>query len=840
MGIVCGNLALFMVVSCTLTSCHSEQDSAGAYSEHNIAQQPLGSEATEALIAQANSLMEAEEFQQVVDLLQPAASRFDVDPQISLLYGRALFANGQSSLAVWPLARAADGAGPASFAAYHYANALFTGGDPETAILELDRLLALEPDNIRLLSLRAQAHNRNLDYELALIDLDYLIELGPKELGGYEVRVDVLVKLDRLEEAYESMLELGELIKKSDASTDVKGRFCGAAATFVHQHELEGDARAQFEACLAEFPTVPDVVLPWIAYLDQVDGLEAATEALEEIANGVARTRLRLRIALANRYAVLGQIEDATQVLTESAAELGVPEPLFALADHLVAREDLAGAQGYINKAIEMSLGAAPGAPDFSWTRVPAEGRFALGDILIRIADYDAVEDLISSFEMDSDEDDESEEVYPILLRARLHLVRGEPSEALELFEESFRYWPSNIGSRYLAARAAMELGDFERGMSFYQDAFRANPAASDAGIVYARLQDAQGLGNAAIDSLSTLLGERRDYPKALDLFARLASRFEAYEMAQQARLDLAVYRTWRGLAIAGEARDEALQNGIEAAIAQLESIEGFDSPDNYESLWQWVQFQNDLGKIDQAVARLEELRAMHPDAASLEVVAARTQELVGSKDAAKASYEKAVDFDPSLAVAHRELGLLLLEANDIPGAQSALSRALTLDADDLEAKAGYAEAASRSGWSAEVEDLYRQILIDHPWHGDAAKKIAQARFEARDYGEQALIWARWGSRFNALADTDATILLAELRLARDEPNEALAALNLAARQTTIPRPEILYLTAIALERLGDYSQAAEAVTEALALGEFPGMEEARKLLDTLKNGGQS
>ncbi len=785
-------------------------------------------------IERANGLIEKRQYQKAVNLLRPVVSQQIVPMEALEKYGQALLLNDKPSLALWALTRAAEGAAPESDVAYFHARANLAGGDAPAAIKELDRLIAVASEMPRLRQLRSQAHMRELDYERALEDLEILIELVPSDFAAREAHVDLLTKLELFEEAREAIAELGQRIASSGGTLALRGRHCASAALFEHQHGEDERARRMLLECLERYPTEPDVLLPWVLFLDAQGEIAEATSALETAISGPGRTRLRLRIALAGRYAAGGNRDGAARELNQAAEDLDSHRPLLTLADYRVAWEDLEGARDAVYRAVEKQTGHAPGASDFSWSTLPSEFRFAFGDILIRAAQVDEVTHIIESLDEDS-----QEVVYPILLRARLSLEQGEPETALPLFEESFKYWPSNVGARYLAGRAAMEIGEFDLGITPYRDAFRADPAASDAGLVLARMQLASGQVGAAADSLSTLLGQIRDDPDALRLFANLASRIGAFEVAKESRDQLGDEFGWQDQALADQASEVLGREGRTKAIEHLESAGLFEQPDHYESLFLWFRLMTEGGEVDKLAAldRLRAIRATALESAGIELAWAYVHRSLGEPEQATAAARLSVERDPMFLEAGIEFGRLLLDAGEWDEAEAAFQRVLDAEPSRLGAAMGLADVAMGAGRDEESERRYRKALVEHPWHGRAARALARIGFDRGDFGEQTLVWARWAARFNE-GDPDAgASLLAELRLARAEPGEAAAAIAAAIESGAQSDPRLLYLMGRALIELGDTTRAAEAIDDALRLGDFTEASEARDLLSQLRSG---
>ncbi len=844
-------LVAILVLTFAAAACRDGPERSGARQQTlpSYALPPSWDETShEAAIQRADELIENADFEEAIELLRVLASQSSVEDRVRLRYGKALLGAGNPSLALWPLSRVAARSEPESEAAWLHARALLEGGDPRNAIRELDRLIADVPDDPRLLRLRARAHRGALDYDASLADLDAVIALVPDSLADLEARISLLVEVDRVDEARDAVAQLGARLSDIQSPPAARARFCASAALFEFEHEQPDRARERFDACRARFPAEPDVILPWLIFLDGVGETDEATRRLEEIVASTGANRLRLHIALARRYADLGRHADVERVLIEASEAFATPQPLFQLADYRVAWGDLDAAREIANRAIERRFGHAPGSAELPWHELPAEGRFAFGDLLIRTGQFAQVRRLIESFDRALEGDlaeAEAEEVYPLLLRGRLALEEGDPERALELFEESFRFWPSNLGARYLAGRAAMELGRFDRATSLYRDAFRADPTGSDAGLLLARLYQAEGSMLPAAETISTLLGQKLDQPEALHLFAQLTARIGAFENAATAREDLARFHDWQGLALVEAGRETARREGVAEAIARLEREADFDDPAHFEALSEWARLRIQRGERVATLVQLRSLRDAHPEHAEYELVLARAHRELAradgaaavrvrdasdtshTSDAALAGYRRAVDLDPALAIGQVELGQWLLERRAFDEAKAAFDAALAIDRSNLDGSIGLADVDRAAGEIARAARREREILVAHPWLGRLAGRLARDAFERGETGDEGLVWARWAARYHGGDRARPAALLGELRLARGEPAEAAAALQIAVQHGTADRSRALFLLARAMAALGDEKAASGALARALEADDFVEPEEA-------------
>lgn len=830
------------IVPLVMLACERPDDPRVPHVEQPSYALPAGFDEAELAdrLTRAEQAIAAQKPQEAVDLLMVPASQPSVDPRVRRLYGKALLHAGQASLAIWPLERAATGRPADSEEAFLHAQALLAGGDPLTARRVLDRLLEQVPGNPRLLRLRARANRAALDLEAAIRDLETVIGLAPDDLGLREGHVSLLLEARRVDEARTAVAALNARVASLELPAAERARYCASEALFELEHGDPERSRALFARCLETFPEQPNVVLPWCHFLEQTGERERAIEILRAKLDQHGHPR-GWTTPLVGRLVAAGRRTEAEALLLEVAEDAQDANLFFQLADHRIEWGDLTGAREAAFRAIALQSGRDPEAPDFDWSALPLDGRFALGDLLIRIGDEATVERLIRSLETRSEaETGDDEAVYPILLKARLALERGASAEALALFEESFRYWPSNVAARYLAGRAAMELGDFDRGLSLYRDAFRAEPTGSDAGLTLARLQLAEGHALSAADTTSTRLGQGSDDPESLLLFAQLASTLSAFESAAKAREDLAKLPAWTGIAHREAALEIARREGAAAAIAHLEGAASLDDPVQYEALTQWVRFRLAAGEADAVFARLDRLE-QQGGAAQHRLVRARALRVAGDLELARASAEQAAAQDPSLVEAWLELGALALELADPDRAHAAFAEAHAIEPSNERAAIGLADVALARGERDEAKRLYRKTLVAHPWQTRAALALARIEFEDGSSTDRTLIWSRWAARFGGELRSEAALLLGRIRLARAEPREAIVALQIAASDSSEPsRPLLLLARALLAE--GEQTQALNAIQRAIAHGSFASREEAAEataLLDSLQRGAR-
>ena len=148
-------------------------------------------------------------------------------------------------------------------------------------------------------------------------------------------------------------------------------------------------------------------------------------------------------------------------------------------------------------------------------------------DLLIRAGYYDKAEEILPEFD--------GEPVIANLLRGRLLVVRGKPSEALEALEAGLRLWPDNSAARQLIAEAAEQLGDYGRAVTEYVEALRTEPDNREALFSLLRLLEAIGRNEEAAAVLGRYWRERPRDPESLVEAIRFANRAGQQKLGEQA-----------------------------------------------------------------------------------------------------------------------------------------------------------------------------------------------------------------------------------------------------------------------------------------------------------------
>jgi tetratricopeptide (TPR) repeat protein len=762
-----------------------------------------------------------------LELLRSALEDAPADPELNHLYGLALLQNQQAALAAWPLRRAAQSPDHAVKSGLALAQVLLLTGNGHDAIQACNAVLEIEPDNTAAVRLRQRAYMQTHDEEQALGDVERLIEQFPDELNLAEVRLTLLLRLGRVEAAAAALESLTELARtREDVGEEGFAHLCARAAR-IHslKREIEA-AEAQVVRCLEEHPRNVEVLREAVRFYQGTRRPARATEILVAAAEA-APDALGLQTALAMRHKQLGRVEEAERVLRAAAEGIDSVAAWTALRNHYVAEGDLEGAEEAIDRALQAGAGVHPSEPSFSYEAIGEEKLFEYADVLVQLGAYERTARMLEHIE---------EPAFRQLLEARMLYEQGDVRGALDRWEEAFRLWPANPGGRYLAARAALDLREWDRAISHLRESLRAGSETTDAGIVLAKLHLAQGHTEAAFDALHHHLKGHPDDVEMMRMHAVLAARTGREELARNLRLTLANQFGKLAQAFGDHARDVALQQGYEAGLRFLEQDADIDlgEPQHVEALRAWWELMVALGRSEQARDRIAGVAEQHPGDAELQALHAAALIATSQKAEARGALERALAADAQCLNALLTLAGLEGIEGHTDAAVAAYDRAAALEPDKAEPAVAAGAELVAAGRVEEGRVRLEAALARWPWRGDAANSLALLALERGDLDAETLALAEQATRFIATSGPLAFETLGRVRLARGDGVGAVESLRsgVAAGATGASTQ---YQLGRALALVGDDERAVEAFEAALAFEGFEQADAAREELAKLR-----
>jgi tetratricopeptide (TPR) repeat protein len=739
------------------------------------------------------AIRELHEKQRFGESLDPLRAMLDEDPdqpEVNLLLGVALMRTGDSSSAIWPLRRALESPDLAVEAGLLLGQAELASRTPRDVLNAVEPVLSVEPENVEALGIRAQGYLKANRYEEALADIDRVAEIDPGNLNILVPRVLALIELERIDEAEQALSTANEVLAATDRELgpQVRGRLCVANALFAFEKGNLEQAGELYAECLETHPADRLVVSQVVAYFDRLEDPEKATETLREAFERTGESYFRN--ALAKRVGRLGDLEEQERLLREEAEERSTPQAWFVLADfYVVTKEFDEGAN-----AFERALAAEADPPPMT--------RFAYVDTLIQAERFDDARRELETLEQEHMKD---------LLKGRLLLATGDPEGALLAFESGIRLWPNNAGARFLAGKAAEQIGDFDRAVEEYREALRrrGEQGATDASLHLARILAAKGADEAAFAALHTFL---RSYPmntEALVLLIQVSDELSQPKPVAGSMSRL-VKTGHAPMAMALQIGVLAGRSGPQAAIDSADAS-GLDlsDPENAVALRALLEQQAALAQHEQARVRIEAALDLHPDAAAFHEIAARVLLAAGGPvEEARASYERALELDSEHADALAGLAELAASEGARDEAIVLYDRATAADPDETDHERAAIELLQAAGRTEEAERRLTALVLRNPRDARAAFSLAKSLSERGGDLDRALSYAKRAAYFTEVAE--APEMLGRIHLQRGEHDVAVEVLS-AAVESQPEATSSRYYLGLALAAQGEAARAREA-----------------------------
>lgn len=691
----------------------------------------------EARIQEIQARQQAGEFAPTIEPLREMLEATPDDPELNHLYGAALLGTGQPELAIWPLRKAAQHADRAVEDGRLLGLALLRGGSAADAVEQALRVQELAPERVDVLRLLLQARMDAKQHEEALGDAARLLALEPDDPDALLSRVLALLSLDRPDEARPALDDLRKAAEDRAGDTPWPPRVCAATATFVKESGDPVAAETLWNGCLEEFPGEDVLVFGAIEFFAERPGQPRALEILRR-AHEVEPTHMPFIEALASQLGETGRSAEAEEVLL-SATRDGVNDvqAWFSLTRYYEQRDETAKARDAMAQGLRL-MGEAPA------TQVAA-----YVDLLIRAGDFDEAEALIPRFEQSP--------VMVNLLRGRLFLARGQPTQALEALDEGLRLWPDHSVARWLAGRASEQLGDYDRALEEYGEAVRNDRGNRDAVRSILRLIEAQGLDREAIPILTRYLNENPKDPEMLVQTLRFAERVGDRAARRHAIQTLGAMRGQLGVLTAELAAIRNARSGPAAGIEELRKAAlDLTLPMNGPALHLLVELLIADGKPAEAVDAVEAARSANPDEAVLHELRGRALRASRDPGGAREALQRALELEPERASALAELAALTAEQGDRAAAIALYDRAARADPEPAAYPWAAIQLLTLPEDAAELDRRLEALLARHGTHAAAANLLAQ-RLLARD-PERALALAHRAVRFRGGPDAVETL----------------------------------------------------------------------------------
>jgi tetratricopeptide (TPR) repeat protein len=756
-------------------------------------------------------LQTAGQFEASIEPLRKILAEDAAQPEGNYRLGVALVQTGRPSLAIWPLKKATRTDEFGTQAGLLLASTLLSTQAYEEAIRAASNVLEDDPDRASALLTRARASILSQKAEDALADAEHLLELRPDDSAVYKLLGRILVDLERHEEAEATWIQFKE-ISATTGNPDQAAQGCGSLALYYQGRSENDKAEAGFVECLTQYPT-HSLLQGWAS--DFFTATERPEKAIEVWQASVDATPedLNLRSKLADALFAEKRHEEAESLLLESVDLFDTTHAWQLLSNYYKKANRITEAREALEKALERTR------------REPEILRFALADLLIEEGELERAEQIANEME---------EESYQTLLQGAISQARGDSAGALELLESGLRLWPNNAGARYIAGRAAQDLGDYPRAISEFREAVRVGVEETDAAYHLAAIYFSLGNYPAAAQFAERQI-QKRPYSDAGPhiVLIRAASAVGNYTYAMKAVENLKLEEpesATPSVELAGILR---ASEGPDAAVVAIEKS-GLDLtlPANVAALRSLSEDYLALSRTDEALTAVVQALEKHPDDPGFLDIKARLLVHLGRGEEARAALDKALAVEPEFAPALEVMGTITAQAGDHERALALFKRATEADKSEPENPYKAAQTAAMLGRIDEAKEFLRTSLQRSPGHLGACNDLAWYLADEGEDLDYAFELAQRAIKVNANADTLDT--LGWVQFKREKPEAAEKAFNLALQKR--PNwPSTQYRLGLVFASLGRSDQAQEILKAALREPIFPEADMARAELARLQ-----
>lgn len=643
------------------------------------------------------------------------------DLELNRIYGLALFAGSNPSLALWPLNKVLE-SGEAEPQDYIVtASAHLKGGSPTEAVEVASEILEQYPDLLEALEIRMAAYRQLNQMAEALEDVEFILERRPDAFKHQINRLELLFTLERAEEEIEAAIAVAKgSMDGSLLAEEWEVRFCAIDASFGFERAEEGHvekASEAWESCLEEYPAEPLIVNEAVGFYDGLGNFGRSREVLE-VAIAAAPEVADFRFALVAKLNAAGQLELAEELIEEFPEEALSGPAAWQLADYYISRDDYASAVVMFQKLIAGLEEEAPG----SGPVVPEALRLEYVDLLIRAEEFDLAQ--VETTKLEKPE-------FSNMMKGRLALARNQPAKALAYLDEAIRFWPGNSVARQLAAEAAERSGDFERARAEYLEAVRSGPGNLEALEKLSRIYEALGDVGALKQMLGLYIDSNPTDPRGYELQFEVGLWSGNPTMSASAVEGLYLVPGREPLALSLAAK----YNSVGQPAKAIEFIQGAGVDLSEASLAPvldvMVASLLELGQVEEAIQRASRATEKTPLYPNLHEIQGRALAADDSRlPEAKASFEQALSLNPRSADALRGLAEVLAKQGKIDEALLRYQEAGEIDWLSPVSEWDAIELLAEKGRLPERDALLETLVQEHGEYAEGVTLLASRLLE--------------------------------------------------------------------------------------------------------------
>lgn len=684
-------------------------------------------------------------------------------------------------------------------------------GASDRALEILEPALEKHPDDAELLTLRAATRSQQKDIAGARQDAERALQLDPLNEDAAGTLAGIYVAAKDFDKA-QTLLE--ESIARIPGTVDLR---LALAQLYASENKASETEKTLLEIIRLS-PTERAHRLRLVQFYLQKNQIDAAEETLRIGIKSMPQDR-ELKLALIDFLAARRGADAAEKELHAMITSAPKDTELkFALAKLYVTAKQPERAETVYRAVIaEEKLDAAGLA-----------ARDQLAALRAQANDVKGAEDLIAEVVAKSPRDTDA-----LTLRGEIELSRKDPKSAIADLRAVLRDQPNAIGVLRTLARAHLANGEPAIAEETMRRAVDANPKDVALRLDLAQLLAQTGKPDQAKLMLHELVKEQPNNVAALESLFKVSAGMKDFDDARAAADALvaaqpkaAVGYLFQGM-LAEEAKRTNEAIGLYGQAADLQ-------PSTIEPLQAQVRLLLLNKRLPEAIKRLDEVAARHPQAALADQLKGEVLFSQGDTAGAEAAYREAIKRAPAWWIPYRGLAVAQFAAKDEQGAFTTLRDAgPNVDQPDqlsLQAAMFYEKA----GKPSEAIREYEGVVSRNPASDLAANNLAMLlvtyQKDAASLDRAKALAARFADSTNlSFLDTYGWVLY--------KHGEAAASVPILERVAakTGDSPVVRYHLGMAQAQSGSTAEARDNLSRAVNSGaKFSGLDDAKATLDRL------
>lgn len=616
-------------------------------------------------------------------------------------------------------------------------------------------------------------------------------------------------------------------------------------------HVRDGSFRAAWDDLLRILTRTPRNLEALVLLADAAVSPQEVNEALRRLRDRDLEFKdvPQYHLALSVVYVKQGKTKEAeSEVNLALALDPKLPDAHLAMASLAVFRNDPARAEEEYRAAIALAPDNANvkmNLVNFYLRENKVQGaREVLDDIVVKNPESLAARVRLASLDFnDGRYDDALKQLEPVFaanasdpaaldIRARVALANGKTADAQRDLQILIKEQPNSAPALFMLGICSIQLNDTNQAKTYLQSALKLDPGFTEAGVRLGEILMREGANKEVIELVGRVFSEKPKTADALFLLgsAQLAIREPGRAMESARALVQLNASDPRGPYLTGVAlRDLGKPDEARPYLVQAVDM----APTSFRFLSDLVAMDLADKKMDAALARVKRAVDRTPDSAALHFLLGKVHAQGNQLTEAEAEYLKSTELDPGQVDSYVALTRLYSAANNPDRALAKLEDGLRANPDSVALLMLQGMILQQRGNIPRAQEAYEKILTVDPGFALAANNLACLFSENLGDQEKALRLAQT-AREKAPNDPQVADTLGWILYKKGNFDWALSYLKESATRLA-DSPEVQYHLGMTFYRLGDAPAAKKTLTRALELNSnFAGAEEARKALAEL------